>query len=75
MARKPDAAQAAEKSYTYTGPTTGITLSDGREVILHPGQDVTLPADDPYVSALVAQQRLQEPKAQPTTSKEVTNAG
>jgi hypothetical protein len=73
--RKPGAAQAAEKIYTYTGPATGITLSDGREAMLHPGQDVALPADDPYVLALVAQKRLKESKAQPTTSKEVTNAG
>lgn len=75
MKRKPGAAQASETIYTYTGPSTGITLSDGREVMLHPGQDVALPADDPYVLALSAQQRLKESKAQPTTSKEATNAG
>ncbi|MDA8428192.1 MAG: hypothetical protein M0T70_02950 [Geobacteraceae bacterium] len=56
---------AKDVTYTYSGPLSGVTLEDGREVMLHPGAEVPLPADNPYVKALVAQQLLTEAVANP----------
>ena len=57
-----------DKTYTYIGPLTGATLSDGRDVMLISGLDSILPPDDPYVASLVSQGRLQE-------KTEVTHVG
>lgn len=51
--------------YTYSGPLSGVTLEDGREVMLHPGADVPLPANNPYVKRLVAKKWLTEVPAAP----------
>ena len=40
--------------YKYTGPLSGVTLSDGTEIMLHPGKDVDLPEDEAYVKTLKA---------------------
>ena len=76
MARnKSDAAPGAEKTYTYTGPLTGATLDDGREVMLHPGRDISLPPGDPYAAALVAMGRLKEKQSKPAAKTEGSNVG
>jgi len=48
----------AERKYLYTGPMTGVTLGDGREILLYPGKETTLPDDNEYVKTLVALKRL-----------------
>lgn len=45
--------------YRYSGPPSGATI-DGKEVLLHPGADVELPADNDYVRTLVALGHLTE---------------
>lgn len=47
-----------DKTYLYSGPLTGATLADGREVQLCPGNRYDLPPDDPYVRGLATQNRL-----------------
>jgi len=47
-----------DRPYIYTGPLTGATLADGREVLLVPGSRCELPPHDPYIAGLVAQNRL-----------------
>lgn len=58
----------ANQTYIYHGPPSGMTLREAsgrtREVLLHPDQDVRLPADHPHVQALVAR-RLLVPVAEP----------
>ncbi|BDV42438.1 hypothetical protein GURASL_13610 [Geotalea uraniireducens] len=55
-----------DTNYRYSGPLTGVTLDDGREVMLHPGGEISLPANNHYVKALVAQRLLTEvPKQSP----------
>lgn len=51
---------AKDVKYNYSGPLTGVTLDDGREVMLHPGKDVLLPPGNAYVKALVVQRLLTE---------------
>ena len=31
------------KEYRYSGPASGVTLSDGTEILLWPGKTVSLP--------------------------------
>jgi len=31
------------KKYRYSGPASGVTLSDGTEILLWPGKNVSLP--------------------------------
>lgn len=52
-------AKTAEKTYTYSGPITGATLEDGRELTLVPGFEYTLPATD-YTVNLIRMGRLTE---------------
>lgn len=52
--------------YAYNGPPSSVTLADGREIVLHPGQAVTLPQDDAYVRTLVARGHLIEIPLTPT---------
>ncbi|WP_432732478.1 hypothetical protein R0381_000003 [Jeongeupia wiesaeckerbachi] len=43
--------------YLYSGPTSGVTLQDGdepREVMLHTGAEVELPAEHEYTKTLLA---------------------
>ncbi|MDR0996756.1 MAG: hypothetical protein LBL69_03720 [Zoogloeaceae bacterium] len=42
-------------NYRYTGPASGLTLADGKEVLLWPNQQVDLPEKSPAVQTLVAQ--------------------
>ena len=68
-----------DTQYRYSGPLTGVTLDDGREVMLHPGSEIPLPADNEYVKTLVAQKLLTEvappkPQTTKTAQKEVSNA-
>jgi len=49
-----------DKLYVYTGPISSVTLPGNRDVMLHPGQPVTLPAENPYVATLVARGHLGE---------------
>ncbi|MDG0801935.1 hypothetical protein [Pectobacterium polaris] len=40
--------------YRYTGPSSGVTLADGQEILLWPAQVTELPADHEYVKTLIA---------------------
>ncbi|HHE4632367.1 TPA: hypothetical protein ACPD79_003666 [Escherichia coli] len=42
------------KAYRYSGPASGVTLSDGTEILLWPGKTVSLPEEHDYVKVLVA---------------------
>ena len=33
------------KEYRYSGPASGVTLSDGTEILLWPGKNVSLPEE------------------------------
>ena len=33
------------KTYRYSGPASGVTLSDGTEILLWPGKNVSLPEE------------------------------
>lgn len=58
--------------YLYSGPMSAATLDDGTDVILFPGREVTLPAENAWVKTLVAQKHLTPvaaPKAAPAPSR------
>ncbi|RKO76160.1 hypothetical protein C5E00_04880 [Pectobacterium parmentieri] len=44
--------------YRYTGPSSGVTLADGTEVLLWPDSVVDLPEAHDYVKTLVALKHL-----------------
>ncbi|EIJ5166953.1 hypothetical protein LJH26_004255 [Salmonella enterica] len=46
------------KNYRYSGPASGVTLSDGTEILLWPGKTVSLPEEHEYVKVLVALKHL-----------------
>ena len=46
------------KEYRYSGPASGVTLSDGTEILLWPGKNVSLPENHEYVTVLVALKHL-----------------
>ncbi|EIL8914912.1 TPA: hypothetical protein QFU55_001995 [Citrobacter freundii] len=46
------------KEYRYSGPASGVTLSDGTEILLWPGKNVSLPEEHDYVTVLVALKHL-----------------
>lgn len=46
------------KEYRYSGPASGVTLSDGTEILLWPGKTVYLPEEHDYVKVLVALKHL-----------------
>ncbi|HFZ8412842.1 TPA: hypothetical protein ACIPAK_000345 [Salmonella enterica subsp. enterica serovar Aberdeen] len=46
------------KEYRYSGPASGVTLSDGTEILLWSGKNVTLPEGHDYVKVLVALKHL-----------------
>lgn len=48
----------ATKNYRYSGPASGVTLSDGTEILLWPGKTVPLPEEHDYVKVLVALKHL-----------------
>lgn len=58
------------KEYRYSGPASGVTLSDGTEILLWPGKNVTLPEEHDYVKTLTALKHLTpvSEEAQPVTS-------
>lgn len=51
--------------FRYSGPMSGMTLTDGTEVMLIPNKVVELPADNPHVAALVARGHLTEEPVTP----------
>lgn len=57
--------------YIYSGPASGVTLGD-REVLLWPGKQYDLPAENEYVQALQERQHLTPvaTKAEPKAKKE-----
>lgn len=58
MAKKP------KIEHAWLGPTTGFTLSGGREIILVKGRTYPdLPAGDPHINGLVARGLLVAPEA------------
>lgn len=46
------------KEYRYSGPASGVTLSDGTEILLWPGNNISLPENHDYVKVLVALKHL-----------------
>ena len=46
--------------YVYSGPTSGVTLDDGTEVMFFDGQEVELPETNEYVKTLIAIGHLKE---------------
>lgn len=61
--------------YLYKGPISGVTLADGKEVMLLPGKEVELDAAHPYTKTLLALGHLTPvaaPKAQ-KAKKEVSD--
>lgn len=59
------------KAYTYSGPMSGVTLDDGREVLLHPNSAVELPEENEYVKTLIALGYLSEaPSSAPAAPQE-----
>ncbi|QZS49518.1 hypothetical protein K6966_01745 [Enterobacter cloacae complex sp.] len=46
------------KEYRYSGPASGVTLSDGTEILLWPRKNVSLPENHEYVTVLVALKHL-----------------
>ncbi|HCR1008201.1 TPA: hypothetical protein OMU03_003325 [Enterobacter roggenkampii] len=46
------------KEYRYSGPASGVTLSDGTEILLWSGKNITLPEEHDYVKVLVALKHL-----------------
>lgn len=62
--------------YTYSGPPSGVTLADGREVLLYSGKSYELPESE-YVQALLERQHLTpvttpKPDPKPKATKEQT---
>ena len=47
-------------NYTYSGPSSGVTLDDGREVLFWDGKDYTLPSENEYIQSLVDRGHLTE---------------
>ncbi|HID8520052.1 TPA: hypothetical protein ACXIMP_001392 [Enterobacter asburiae] len=45
-------------TYRYSGPASGVTLSDGTEILLWPGKNVSLPEEHDYVKVLEALKHL-----------------
>ena len=41
------------KEYRYSGPASGVTLSDGSEILVWPGKTVSLLEEHDYVKVLV----------------------
>lgn len=60
--------------YTYSGPQTALTLPDGRDCVLRPGQTLALPADNAAVATLRALGRLAEVPAAPAPKTKTTTA-
>ena len=46
------------KEYRYSGPASGVTLSDGTEIPALAGEDGFLPEEHDYVKVLVALKHL-----------------
>jgi len=40
--------------YLYVGPNSGVTLQNGKEILLWNGKEVELPEDNEYVKTLLA---------------------
>lgn len=56
--------------YIYHGPASGVTLSDGGEVLLWTQSEVDLPEDNEWVMTMIARRHLS-----PVVKKETeTNA-
>jgi len=60
--------------YTYSGPDSGVTLPDGKEIMLFFGAEIELPEDSEYTRTLLALGYLQEIKKN-SKIKEAENAG
>jgi len=58
------------KEYLYSGPASGVTLSDGTEILLWPGKSHSLPENHEYVRTLVALNHLTpvSEETQPTSA-------
>ena len=55
-------------AFIYHGPPSGVTLSDGEEILLHTGATVRLPEDHEYTRTLHAR-KLLTPAPTPVPAK------
>ena len=46
--------------YIYHGPASGVTLSDGQEVMLWANSEIDLPEDNEWVMTMVARGHLKQ---------------
>ncbi|EBP4526275.1 hypothetical protein CB373_08875 [Salmonella enterica subsp. enterica serovar Westminster] len=44
--------------YIYSGPASGVTLADGQEVLLWPGNEIELPEDNEWVITMISRRHL-----------------
>lgn len=44
--------------YIYHGPASGVTLSDGQEILLWTNSEIDLPEDNEWVMTMVARGHL-----------------
>jgi hypothetical protein len=57
------------KTYSYTGPLSGVSLKECGDVLLIPGSTVQLPADNGYTQRLIRKGWLQEEQGQGSSGK------
>ena len=59
----------SRSAFIYHGPPSGVTLSDGEEILLHTGAPVRLPEGHEYTRTLLARKLLTPaPNATQTTA-------
>ena len=58
----------SRSAFIYHGPPSGVTLSDGEEILLHTGAPVRLPEGHEYTRTLLAR-KLLTPAPTPATAK------
>ncbi|ECG1336247.1 hypothetical protein DS259_19700 [Salmonella enterica subsp. indica] len=56
--------------YIYSGPASGVTLADGQEVLLWPGNEIELPEDNEWVITMIARRHLTPVVTQETETNE-----
>ncbi|MNN46425.1 hypothetical protein D3C81_1608060 [compost metagenome] len=44
--------------YLYSGPATGVTHTDGQEILLWPSSEIDLPEDNEWVMTMIARRHL-----------------
>ncbi|WP_435951682.1 hypothetical protein [Dryocola sp. BD626] len=44
--------------FIYNGPASGVTLANGREILLWPTSEIDLPEDNEWVMTMLARRHL-----------------